>query len=148
MVKSTQKKRIPSLDGWFTMPPAEPRLIGTKCKSCGELSFPRATSCRNPYCHERGPLEDILFGQKGKLFTFSVNYYQPPPPYHSPDPFVPYANGWIQLPEGLMVQTMLAPGYDEKTLKIGMDMELMVDVLYVDDEGNEVMSYKYKPVSD
>ena len=41
----------------------------------------------------------------------------------------------------------IAPGYDEKTLKVGMEMELIIDKLYEDEEGNEVMSWKFKPVS-
>jgi len=38
-------------------------------------------------------------------------------------------------------------GYDENNLKIGMEMELILDKLYEDEEGNEVMSWKFKPVS-
>ena len=143
----TAKKQIPCLEGLFTMPPEEPRLIGNKCKSCGSIFFPKATSCQNPYCKKAEPLEEVKFGSRGKLFTFTANYFQPPPPYHAPDPFVPYANGWIELPEGVRVHTMIAPGYDEKSLKIGMEMELIRDKLYEDEEGNEVLSWKYKPVS-
>ncbi len=140
------KKQIPCLEGLFTMPPEEPRLIGNRCKSCDSIFFPKVESCRNPYCKKTEPLEEVAFGSKGKLFTFTVNYFQPPAPYHAPDPFVPYANGWIELPEGVRVHTMIAPGYDEKSLKIGMEMELIIDKLYEDAEGNEVMSWKYKPV--
>ena len=141
------KKQIPCLEGLFTMPPAEPRLIGNRCKSCGVIFFPKATSCRNPYCSKTEPLEEMLFGGRGTLFTFTVNYFQPPPPYHSPEPFVPYASGWVELPEGLKVQAMIVPGYDEKSLRIGMEMELMIDKLYEDEQGTEVMSWKYRPVS-
>ncbi len=146
-MEGTFKKQIPCLEGLFTMPPEEPHLIGNRCNSCGSIFFPKATSCRNPYCRKTESLEDVLFGKRGKLFTFTVNYYQPPPPYHAPDPFVPYANGWIELPEGLMVQAMIAPGYNEKSLKIGMKMELIIDKLYEDEQGNEVVSWKFKPVS-
>jgi len=88
-----------------------------------------------------------LLSRRGKLFTFTVNHYQPPPPYHPPDPFVPYATGVVELPEGLMIQGMIAPGYDEKSLKVGMEMELIIDKLYEDEEGSEVLSWKFKPVS-
>ena len=141
------KKQIASLDGWFTMPPAEPRLIGSRCKSCGNIFFPKTSTCRNPYCKKTKPLEDILFGERGKLFTFTINYYQSPPPYHAPDPFLPYASGIIDLPEGVMVQAMIGTGLTEKDLKVGMDMKLVVDKLYEDEDGNDVMSYIYRPVS-
>jgi hypothetical protein len=42
---------------------------------------------------------------------------------------------------------MIASGYDEKSLKIGMEMELIIDKLYEDEEGNEVLCWKFKPVS-
>ncbi|MFC2005920.1 Zn-ribbon domain-containing OB-fold protein [Chloroflexota bacterium] len=146
-MESASKKQIPCLEGLFTMPPEEPRLIGNRCKSCGSIFFPKSTSCRNPYCSKTEPMEELLFGNRGKLFTFTVNHYQPPPPYHSPDPFVPYTNGWIEVPEGLTVHTMIAPGYDEKNLKIGMEMELIIDKLYEDEQGNEVVSWKFKPAA-
>ena len=146
-MKDAPKKQIPCLEGLFTMPPEEPSLIGSKCNSCGSLFFPKVQSCRNPYCKKTEPLQEVLFGRRGKLYTFTVNYYQPPPPYHAPDPFVPYTSGIVELPEGLKVQTMMAPGYDEKNLKIGMDMELIIDKLYEDEQGNEVVSWKFKPVS-
>jgi uncharacterized OB-fold protein len=93
------------------------------------------------------PMKEILFGQRGKLFTFTINYYRTPPPYHAPTPFVPYASGIIELPEGLMVQAMIGTGYDEKSLKIGMDMKLVVDKLYEDEHGNDILSWMYRPVS-
>ena len=141
------KKQIPCLEGWFTMPPQEPRLLANRCKSCGVIFFPKVTSCRNPYCRETEAVEDVSLSTKGKLFTFTTNYYQPPPPYHAPDPFVPYTNGTVELPEGVRIQTMIAPGYDEKNLKIGMEMELIIDKLYEDEQGNEVMTWKFKPIS-
>ncbi len=141
------KKQIASLEGWFTMPPTEPRLIGSRCKSCGNVFFPKASVCHNPYCEKTAPLEEILFGQRGKLFTFTINYAKTPPPYHSPEPFVPYASGIIELPEGLMVEGMIGPGYDEKNLKVGMEMELVIDKLYEDEQGNEILSWMYRPVS-
>ena len=69
----------------------------------------------------------------------------PPPPYHPPDPFVPYANGIIVLPEGLKVRTMIGPGYDEKNLTVGMEMELLRDKLYEDQDGNEVLTWLFQP---
>ena len=140
------KKQIPSLDGWFTMPPAEPRLIGSRCPACGNIFFPRIDVCRNPYCKKDKPLKEITFGEKGKLFTFTVNYFKTPPPYHAPDPFLPYASGVVELPEGLNVQTMIGPGYDEHNLKVGMEMKLVIDKLYQDENGNDVMSWMYHPV--
>ena len=145
---TTPKKQVPCLEGFFTMPPEEPHLLANKCKSCGNIFFPKATSCLNNNCKKTEPLEDVSLSRRGKLYTFTVNHYAAPPPYHAPDPFVPYATGSIDLPEGLRVEAMIASGYDEKSLKVGMEMELIIDKLYDDEEtGNEVICWKFKPVS-
>ncbi len=34
----------------------------------------------------------------------------------------------------------------EKDIKIGMDMELVIDKLYDDEEENEVIAWKFRPV--
>ena len=54
----------------------------------------------------------------------------------------------MELPEGIMVQGQIASGYDEKNLKIGSEMELIIDLLYEDEEGNEIMTWKFKPVAE
>jgi uncharacterized OB-fold protein len=90
-------------------------------------------------------VEDVLLSRKGKLYSFTVNFF-PPPIFHSPEPFVPYANGLVELPEGIRVSTMIGPGYDQNNLKVGMEMELIIDKLYEDKEGNEVVSWKFLPV--
>jgi uncharacterized protein len=140
------RKLIPSLEGWFTMPPEEPYLLGSRCQSCGNIYFPRTDACRNPRCPKDKAVEDIKFGKCGKVFTFTVNYYKPPPPYHAPEPYVPFASGIVELPEGVMVQAMIGTGFTERDLKVGMDVELVVDRLYTDDEGNDIMSWMYHSV--
>ena len=140
------KKQIPAVPGFFTMPPEEPHLIGSKCNSCGDYFFPRVDACRNPYCSKTKPVEDVLLSRRGKLHSFTINHY-PPPIFHLPDPFVPYANGSIELPEGIRITTMIGTGFDQDSLKIGMEMEMIVDTLYVDKDGNDVISWRFIPVS-
>jgi uncharacterized OB-fold protein len=146
-MENTANKQIPCVEGWFTMNSEDPRLIGGRCKSCGDHFFPKVSICRNPYCKKTEPVEEVLLSRRGTLYTFTVNHYKPPVPYHSPDPFVPYANGIVEFPEGLMVQGQIASGYDEKNLKVGSEMELILDKLYDDEKGNEVITWKFKPVS-
>jgi uncharacterized OB-fold protein len=145
-VENTQKKQKPAVEGFFTMPPEEPHLIGSKCNSCGDYFFPRVESCRNPYCSKTKPVEDVLLSRRGKLHSFAVNHYKPPI-FHSPDPFVPYANGQVELPEGIRVSTLIGTGYDQNNLKIGMEMEMVVDKLYEDEDGTEVVSWRFLPVA-
>jgi uncharacterized OB-fold protein len=58
---------------------------------------------------------------------------------------LPYGMGWVELPEKIAVLSVLTTA-DLKELKKGRDMELVIDKLYEDEEGNDVMSYKFKPV--
>ena len=128
------------------MPPEEPHLIGSKCNTCGDYFFPKVETCRNPHCSQTEPVEDVLLSNKGKLYNFTVNHYVPPI-MHVPDPFVPYANGSVELPEGIRVTTLIGEGYDQNNLKVGMDMEMKIDTLYVDKDGNDVVSWKFLPAS-
>jgi uncharacterized OB-fold protein len=141
------KKQIPCLDGWFTMPPQEPQLIGNRCQSCGHYFFPKVTTCRNPLCKKTKPLEKVLFSSKGKLVAYTVNHYPPPPPYHAPDPFVPFGVVSVELPEGIRVGGQVPKDVDLNSLKVGMEMEMVIDILYEDDQGNEVMSWKFRPAT-
>jgi uncharacterized OB-fold protein len=139
------KKQIPCLEGWLTMPPEEPQLIGNRCGSCGHYFFPKAKTCRNPFCDKAKPLTDIKLSRKGELFAYTVNHYSPPLPYHAPDPFVPFAVVSIALPEGIKVGGQVPRDVDLDTLKVGMEMETVREVLYVDDDGNEVLSWMFRP---
>ncbi len=141
------KKQIPCLEGWLTMPPQEPQLIGNRCQSCGHYFFPKAKTCRNPLCDKAKPLKDVLLSRKGKLFAYTINYYSPPPPYHSPDPFVPFGVASIALPEGIKVGGQVPKDVDLDKLKVGMDMETVREVLYEDDQGNEVLSWMFRPAT-
>ncbi len=58
---------------------------------------------------------------------------------------VPFGQGFISLPEGVAVAAALTSA-DPDELVIGREMELVIDKLYDDDDGNNVMSYSFKPV--
>ena len=141
------KKRVPAVEGWFQMDFERPHLLGSRCKSCGTYAFPKETfSCKNPNCagteFEVAPLSRV-----GKLWSFTDNRYQPPKPYVSPDPFVPYAIAAVELPaEKMVVLGQVVTGVDIGQLKAGMDMELVLDTLNEDAE-NEYIVWKWKPVA-
>lgn len=49
------------------------RLHGAKCKSCGLIQYPPQRICSR--CHTKDSWETVrLAGQKGKVFTFSLDY--------------------------------------------------------------------------
>jgi uncharacterized OB-fold protein len=109
--------------------------------------FPKAAACQNPFCKKDKPLEEVRFSRRGKLFAYTVNYYPPPPPYHKADPFVPFGVASVVMPEGIKVGGQIPLDVDTSKFKIGMEMEVVRDVLYVDEQGNEVLCWKFRPVT-
>jgi uncharacterized OB-fold protein len=139
----TDSEKTPVIEGLFTLDPEEPRLIGSKCTSCGTYYFPQTISCSNPDCNEK-KVEQAFLSRRGKLWSFTVQYYPPPPPFKAQEPFVPYGIGVVELPEEIRVAGMLTESDPEK-LKIGMEMELLLDKLYEED-GEEWVTWKFRPV--
>jgi len=138
-------RQVPFKEGMMVLPTSDGdrgNLLGSKCIKCGEQFFIRRDICEN--CQGR-ELEDILLGNRGKLYAFSVMFYPAPPPYKPPDPFIPYGLGWIEMPGGTVLYSLLTEN-DPKKLKVGMDMELVFDKFGQDKEGNDIMICKFKPV--
>ncbi len=140
----TTTNRVPVVQGMFAETPQGPRLLGSKCLTCGAPYFPKSAVCHNPDCSEQR-IEDALFGPRGKLWSFAVQYYAPPAPVKYDEPFTPFAIGVVDLPEGLRVLGRVSID-DLKKVKIGMDVELVLDRLCRDADGNEVITWKFRPV--
>ncbi len=140
------KTRVPAVEGWFTMDPDQPRLLGSRCSSCGTYFFPRATNyCRNPDCEGTELLEAPL-SRTGRIWSITDNRYQPPAPYMSTDPFEPYSIAAVELAdEKMVVLGQLVPGTEISDLHAGDEVELVLDTLY-EDEDNEYLVWKWRPL--
>ena len=139
----TDSEKIPVIEGLFTLDPEEPKLIGSRCTSCGTYYFPKTISCSNPDCNEK-KVEEALLSRRGKLWSFTIQHYLPPPPFKAQEPFVPFGIGVVELPEGIRVAGTLTESDPEK-LKIGMELELLLEKAYEEDE-KEVVTWKFRPV--
>jgi uncharacterized OB-fold protein len=142
---SAAKARVPAVEGWFTIDGDAPHLIGSRCTTCGTRFFPRrAVACADPAC--RGTeFEDVALSRTGKVWSYTENRYQPPPPYVSPDPFVPYVIAAVELDEEkIVVMGQVVAGVTVDDLKVGMPMELTVDTLFEDEESRHVV-WKWQP---
>ncbi len=89
-------------------------------------------------------MEAIPLSQRGTLWSYTVIRHQPPVGYKGPDPFVPYGLGLVELPEGIRILSPI--DCDLTKIKIGMDLKSEVYKLYQNEEGNEVMAVRFKPV--
>jgi uncharacterized OB-fold protein len=144
---SQAKTRTPAIEGWFRMDPDDPRLLGTQCTSCKTYFFPKETTyCRNPSCAST-EFEEVPLSRRGKLWSFTNNCYPPPAPYVAADPFEPYAIAAVELEEEKMVVLgQVVPGVGVDELKAGMEMELVLDKLF-EDEDKEYVVWKWRPVA-
>jgi len=113
-----------------------PYLIGGKCTSCQALFFPKQSIC--PRCTGKR-IEETPLSRKGKLYTYT-EVYQKPPDYGGP---IPYFIGRVLLPEGVFVLTQLKAKKED--LKINTGMKLVVEPIYCDQSGTEMIGYAFVP---
>ncbi|MER5182463.1 OB-fold domain-containing protein [Streptomyces sp. NPDC002896] len=142
---TTQK---PVAEGLFTWPPsaaAGPRLIGSACTACGEVSFPAAAHCLR--CGGEESTERLL-SDRGTLWTYTTQNFRPPsPPYDGPEAFEPYAVGYVELPGELLVEARLTEPDPEK-LRIGQDMRLTLVPYTLHNDGTEVVTFAFAPAEE
>lgn len=134
---------IPIREGYFVFPYNEqerPRLIGTQCKRCGDVVFPKRKLCT--LCDSDELMEEVFIGEKGTLYTYTIvrSGY---PNFESP-----YILGLVELPDGkdlrVLAQIEDCP-LDE--VRIGMPLELTIGKIKTDAaSGKTVVGYKYRPV--
>ena len=136
------KKKVPIIEGYFTWPSDEPRMIANRCKKCGAVSFPGLPFCPNPDCEKvRENVETIQLSSEGTLWTFGQQVYPPPAPFKM-EPFQPFAIGMVDFPEGVRILGMLTRTND---LRIGMKVKTSAGKLYEDEE-NEYLTWMWEPV--
>ncbi len=134
-----------AVEGLFTLDPEEPRLIGGWARSRGSYFFPRTLAGSDPACLG-DEIEEVLLSRTGKLWSFTTGEYAPPAPFVIPgDKFEPYAVAAVELvEEHLVVLGQVAPGVAVNDLAVGMEMELVLDVLHSDDE-HDYLVWKWAP---
>ena len=133
---------VPVVGGLFRAVADDVALLGTRCGGCGVYYFPTSLSCRNPAC-ESTAVEPVLMGRQGRLYSWTVQKYRPPPLFGM-EPFEPYAIGSIELPERVRVIGMLT-GWWVDDLYVGMPVELTTRVLCRDSDGRDVCTYAFRP---
>ncbi len=115
-------------------------LLGNHCKNCQQNYFPSREVC--PKCFAEGKeskMEKIKLSGKGKLYSYSI--VQVAPKRFLP----PYTLGYIDFPEGVRVLGQLTTT-DPAKLKLDMEMQAELGRIAIDEQGNEVLSYKFRPL--
>lgn len=116
------------------------RLVGSMCKKCSLTFFPKKNYCTN--CLNSSEIEEYILPTRGRLISYSIAH----------DSLLgiktPYAFGYVKLiPDGLVIYSLLTEcePFDEK-LKIGMEMEMVIEYMVKDFNDNDIYSYKFRPV--
>ena len=137
--------RSPAVEGWFTTGP-EPTLLGSRCTTCATVCFPptgagQGSFCRNPAC-DGDEFESAALSRRGTVWSYTDAQYQPPAPYVArTDPYQPFALAAVELAEGITVLGQVADGYGVKDLRVGAEVELVVEPL-----DDELLVWRWKPV--
>jgi len=112
-------------------------LVGSKCSACGAMAFPARVICHK--CSSDN-VNEIALSKTGKLVVFTVAWTAP----EGVKP--PIIQGYVDLPEGVRVFTMITGVETSKTaLKVGQEMELVFEEIRTDSDGNRVVAFKFKP---
>lgn len=136
------KQRKPIEEGLFYVPSSpdeSPYLIGSKCTICGNVTWPKRGVC--PSCVRKDTMEEYHIYRGGALNTFSI-VNAALPGFKAPS-----IQAYVDLDDGPRIWSLITGiEPDEKKLKIGMKVELVVEKVREDKEGNDVVSYMFRPV--
>ena len=94
-------------------------LVGVVCASCGTHAFPPQLAC--PRCGAATEL--VALPDRGELWSWTIQHIEPKPPYRGPQPFEPFAVGYVDLGP-VRLETRLA-GRAPETWQIGDAVRLV-----------------------
>ncbi len=117
------------------------RLAGSRCNACGIALFGERHRCEN--CAS-ADLAHMAFASTGRVFTYTVQRYPPPPPHALPEPWTPRPIAWIDLDEKgprILAAVRCAP----EDISIGMPVRLDCWIGWSDDSGNDVVAFDFLP---
>ncbi len=133
------------MEGLFTLDPDEPHLIGGRVPGTDSYFFPRHLGGADPRV---GPVETeaVLLSRRGRVWSYTTSNYRPPPPFvAAAEPYEPITIAAVELEdERMVVLGQCVAGIGPDDLEVGMEMEVTVDTLYSDAEG-EYLVWKWRP---
>lgn len=128
---------IPVAKDVFTTGP-QPCLIGGRHRESGRVVFPYPTGDAR--------YDAIDLPRRGKVWSWTIQRFRPKsPPYIGPEAFEPFAIGYVELPDAVIVETRLT-GIAFDAIRIGMDVETVLLPFATDAAGRAVLTYAFAPV--
>ena len=112
------------------------RLVAGRCVECAATSFPLRGRC--PSCG--GDVERILLPERGRLWTWTTQGFEPKPPYVADGgELEPYGVGYVEFAGFLRVEGRL-------TRAEGLEIDMPVEVVAVERAGRT--TYAFAPVAE
>jgi uncharacterized OB-fold protein len=116
----------------------QPHLLGSRCSACGKVFFPQQPLCTE--CVREGTLNEYPLSDRGKIYSFTIVERES----LAPKGFkVPYAYGYVNLPEKVRVLSKII-GWTPESLKIDADVELVLEEIRVNPEGQKVVGFRFR----
>ena len=116
----------------------EVTLRGASCDGCGTTTFPVQDGC--PRCGAER-MTPIALPRTGRLWSFTVQGFEPKPPYRGPQPFVPYGVGYVDL--GLVIVEARLTENDADRLAVGQALRLTTTPAFRDEDGTSVLTFAF-----
>lgn len=122
--------------------PGAAHLVGSECSQCGKVFFPAQTICTA--CLREGTLRDRALNTRGSLYAYTVVERESLVPKDFP---VPYAYGYVDLPEGVRLVARLS---DWKPGQLRLDLPVVLQPLRLRqrEDGAEVFGFTFRPAED
>jgi uncharacterized OB-fold protein len=134
-------------EGLFRVDGDRAVLFASRRRSSGAVKFP----AERPELFDGDPeiqddIEPIELSTAGTLYTYTTQEFAPPLPYkgnRDPLVFQPYVVGFVELPEGLLVETLIV-GTTAPKLRIGQPLVSTTTTLETAD-GQSLVTFAFRP---
>lgn len=121
---------------------AAPALVAGRCAACGVQQFPAGGAC--PACGGE-TIERVALPARGELWTFTVQRFEPKPPFQPNGPFEPYGVGYVDF-GGVRVEGVI-PAECVERLRIGAEMRTVLVPCGPPDGGRQRWVHGFVPVA-
>jgi uncharacterized OB-fold protein len=91
-------------------------------------------------------VEDVLLPSKGKLASYTIQYYPCPPPFKTEKKITPYGIGLVEFEAEKIQVAGIITETDLKSLQLGMEMETTTLNLYTNEEKQQVVTWAFRAV--
>jgi uncharacterized protein len=137
-------------EGLFRVDGDRAVLFASRRRSSGAVKFP----AERPELFDgdsdiQNDIEPIELSTEGTLYTYTTQEFAPPLPYkgnRDPKTFQPYVVGFVELPEGVLVETLIV-GATAAELRIGQPLVSTTTSLETDD-GRSLVTFAFQPVGE